>query len=285
MALTFLANFRPHFLRLAEAGGRLLFPPHCVVCGHPTAEDEDRYLCRACIGQIHFVHDPTCAKCGHEIGPYVGQGPRCANCRNLPLRFDRAVAAAHHAGSARAMVLGLKFAARKHNVHPLAKLLVSRLHDTGLPDRVNVIVPVPLHRTRARTRGFNQSELLALALADLLGLPVQIGNLRRIVDTPPQTQEMSLARRRANVKGAFAVRKPKALAGKSVLLVDDVLTTGATASECAGLLKRAGAERVFAATATRRMMTAPIPDDDSPAPTHYEIQSALPDGTAPDPNC
>ena len=247
--------------RLATALARLLYPPHCVVCLRPVSEDEDRYLCRDCIARIDYVRDPTCPKCGHELGPHVTAERRCAHCNNMPLRFDRAVAAAHHAGAARDMVLGLKFGARKHNTYPLSQLLAVRLADTDIPGRVGLIVPVPLHRSRLRTRGFNQAEMIARELGERFRLPVVTRNLRRIVNTPPQTRALSSARRRANVKGAFALKRPRAFDGKSVLLVDDVLTTGATCSECAGLLKRAGAARVYVATVTRRMLTPARPID------------------------
>jgi len=248
----------PRAARLGEALGRLVYPPHCLVCRRPTEEDEDRYLCRDCIGTVRFVSDPTCPKCGHELGPHTAAGPRCVNCRNMPLRFERAVAAAHHTGAARHMVLALKFAGQKYQAFPLSKLLAARLNDTDIPGKVQLIVPVPLHRGRLRSRGFDQAELLATELGERLRLPVATNIIRRIVNTPPQTRATSRAGRRANVKGAFRVRRFAGLIrGKSLLLIDDVLTTGATTSECAGTLKRAGARRVYVATVTRRMTTPP----------------------------
>jgi len=248
-----IQDLRPRAARLAEAFGRLLYPPHCAVCRRPLDEHEDRYLCRECIAAIEFVCEPACRKCGHELGPYTAEGARCAHCRNTPLRFDRAVAAAHHTGPARDLVLAFKFAAQKQNAYPLSKLLAARLGDSGLLDRVEFIVPVPLHTSRLRERGFNQSELLAHELGDQLGLRVVTGNLRRVVNTRPQTRQMSSATRRANVKGAFAVKSSAAFAGKSLLLVDDVLTTGATAGECARSLYRAGAAAVGVLTVARAL--------------------------------
>jgi len=268
-----LAAARPRAVWLAEAFGRLLYPPHCAVCGRPTAEDEDRYLCRGCLRGIAFVLDPTCRKCGHELGPHAPEESRCAHCRAVPLRFDRAVAAAHHAGPARDLVLTLKFAGRTHNAYPLGKLLAARLGDTDIPEKVQLVVPVPLHRRRRRSRGFDQAELLARELGEHLALPVEPRALRRVTDTPPQSQGMSPAARRANVKGAFAAAKPRAVAAKSVLLVDDVLTTGATTSECAAALKRAGAKRVVVATATRRMKTPPRAPECEGRPSRYEVES------------
>ena len=257
-------SVRTFGVRVGVALGRLLYPPHCSVCGRAIREDEDRYLCRDCIGRINFVIEPTCRKCGHELGPYTNDDSRCINCRNVPLRFDRAVAAAHHAGAIRDLVLALKFARQKQNAFPLAKILAVRLQETGIPEEAQLIVPVPLHRSRRRSRGFNQSELLTKELGEQLSLMISNRVLKRVLDTPPQSRGMSLASRRANVKGAFAVRHPRAIAGKCVLLVDDVLTTGATTSECAAVLKRAGAKKIYVATVTRRMKTPPVTGEDEP---------------------
>ena len=273
---TFLENIRPQAARLLEACGRLLYPPHCAVCGRSADEDEDRYLCRDCIGAIDFVQEPACPKCGHELGPFTKQAKRCINCRNTPLRFDRAVAAAHHAGVVRDLLLAFKFAAQKQNAFPLAKLLAARLEETEIPGQVQLIVPVPLHRRRQRSRGFNQARSLAERLGERLSLMVSPRVLRRVVDTPPQSRGMSLASRRANVKGAFVVRSPRAVNGKSVLLIDDVLTTGATTSECAAILKRAGAKTVYVATVTRRMKTPPQDPDGKEPVIRYEIEAAVP---------
>jgi ComF family protein len=240
---------------LGESLGRLMYPPHCLVCSLPNAPDEDRYLCRSCRLITHDVADPTCPRCGMELGPHETARPRCASCRNVPLRFDRAVAAARHAGAARQLVLALKFAMRRENVIPLSKMLARRLCETGISGRVQMIIPVPLHRRRRRERGFNQSELLAREVGRLLDLPVRAHCLRRVTDTPPQTLTILPSDRRANVKGAFAVRRDPRLQGKTVLLVDDVLTTGATTDECAAVLKRAGVKHIFVGTATRRMRT------------------------------
>jgi ComF family protein len=269
-----LAAVRPSVDQLAESVGRLLYPPHCVVCSRATDVTEDRYLCRHCIGEIRFVIGDTCPRCGHELGPHVSPETRCVHCRHTPLRFHRAVAAAHHAGAARDMVLALKFGRRTHNAYPLGKILANRLFETDIPGKVQHILPVPLHRSRLRSRGFNQSRLLADELGQRLGLPVLVGRLRRRVNTPPQTGATSVAARRANVKDAFRLRNAEALKGKSVLLVDDVLTTGATTSECAGVLRRAGVRRVYVATVTRRMTT---PAEDEPTPDRYPVRAAAPE--------
>ncbi|MFO7900560.1 MAG: ComF family protein [Planctomycetota bacterium] len=270
-----LRTVRPPASRFLLALGRLVFPPHCSICRRPAAEDEDRYLCRDCLARIVFVTGPTCPRCGHVLGKHADTDKRCVQCRNLPLRFDRAVSAAHHAGGARQMVLALKFGRQQHQAFPLAKMMTARLEDTDILERVQAIVPVPLHRSRTRSRGFNQAGLLARELGRLARVPVLKSALRRTRNTPPQTRALSLAARRRNVKGAFAVRSARSVEGKTLLVVDDVMTTGATTSECAATLKRAGAKRVFVATATRRM-TVPPRADAAPGLRPYEIESLRP---------
>ncbi len=267
--------FRQRTAYLARALSRLIFPPHCVVCRHPAAEDEDRYLCRDCLARTAFVSDPTCPRCGHTLGRHAEADTRCIECRNVPLRFDRAVAAAHHDGPARQMVLALKFAGQQHQAFPLARMLAARLRTTDILERTQAIAPVPLHRSRLRTRGFNQAHLLARELGRLARLPVDKDILRRTRNTPPQTRAPSLTARRSNVRGAFTTTSPPAVQGKTLLLIDDVMTTGATTSECAGTLKRAGAKTVFVATATRRM-NLPPPDDTEPAAEPYPVESLVP---------
>ncbi len=268
-------TFRQRAAYVARALSRLIFPPHCVVCRHPADEDEDRYLCHDCLARTVFVSDPTCPRCGHVLGQHTEDEKRCVECRNVPLRFDRAVAAAHHDGPARQMVLALKFAGQQHQAFPLARMLAARLESTGILERTQTIAPVPLHRSRMRTRGFNQAHLLARELGRLARLPVDKDILRRTRNTPPQTRAPSLTARRSNVRGAFTATSPAAVKGKTLLLIDDVMTTGATTSECAGTLKRAGARAVFVATATRRMALPP-PDDTEPETEPYPVESLVP---------
>jgi ComF family protein len=138
----------------------------------------------------------------------------------------------------------------------LAQLMVDRL---PLFDSVDLVIPVPLHPKRLREREFNQSLLLADRIARRLGLPLSYANLVRIAPAPAQTT-LSRKRRLKNLRGAFAVRRPDAIAGKRILLIDDVFTTGATVNECAKTLRKAGAGDVFALTLARTVDTNLVPD-------------------------
>jgi ComF family protein len=213
----------------------LLVPPRCAGCGR-----RDTWLCPLCRAGLPRLPEQSCHVCA---APVAGVVQRCAECYREPPPVARVHAALRHDGVARQLVLGLKYRRGKHLVDPLADLIAPIA-----PGDVDVLVPVPLHASRIHARGFNQSELLAVALARRSGKPVAAGALVRVRETPSQAG-LSPTQRVDNVRGAFAALDR--LDGCSVLLVDDVCTTGATLYACARALKRGGATTVQAIVATR----------------------------------
>lgn len=235
--------------RAGRAALDLLFPPLCIACRGPVAEPHS--LCAACWSEIGFLDGPECDLCGlpFEIDP--GPGTLCARCHAEPPVFDRARSAMRYDEASKAPILALKRADRLDIVPAFARWL----ERTGAPllEHADLIVPVPLHRMRLWQRRFNQAALLAAALERACGVPADPMALVRIKPTKSQGAMPSASARRRNVQGAFrvpAARKPR-LAGRTVLLVDDVYTTGATLESCARTLKRAGASRVLALTLAR----------------------------------
>lgn len=242
------------FARLGSAVARslldTLLPTRCLRCGGIT--EGDGALCAGCWGKIGFIAPPMCACCGQPFDIDPGAGALCAHCLDHPPSFGRARAVFRYDGDSRALVLrfkhGDRIGAATHFARWMARAGSELLAESDL------IVPVPLHRWRLLHRRYNQAALLALALSRLSGISCAPDALTRARSTPSQGQ-MGRKARRANVRGAFRLARPVEVAGKRVLLVDDVLTSGATAGECAETLIRGGAEKVDLLTLSRVTMS------------------------------
>jgi ComF family protein len=210
---------------------------------------------------ITAVCEPQCVICGDRLFSaqlLMGDG-RCQNCRDLEPEFARAISFGEYEGNLRGLVHLLKY----EGVVPVAPVLGQMLAHAimellpGCGDAIPLIVPVPLHQSKRGERGFNQADLIAGAAVKHLPRPVEIatGVLVRQRATISQVG-LSREERIANMRGAFQVRNPRRVQGRTVIVVDDVMTTGTTISECARVLKQAGAERVWAATVARAFQAA-----------------------------
>src|SRR5256714_1988764 len=231
-----------------SAAASLLYPATCVVCSANAARTES--LCPDGQRRAPRIVPPFCSKCSEPFPGAITQPFSCANCEHRVLHFDCAVAAYRSRGLVRRLVHQFKYARQRHLRHPVADWLRETLHDPRLRGRhFDLIVPVPLHPARQRERGFNQAELLADLLAASTSLPTR-NVLERTRCTTTQTA-YDRAERMENLHGAFRLRKNRDVRGLRVLLIDDVLTTGSTLSECARVLRRAGAVSVHGATAAR----------------------------------
>jgi len=237
----------------------VLFPSDCRVCSAPLTTASRLPVCVGCLAAMTPLAGAVCMVCGELLPdlPQYANESRCGLCRRVVLPFARATAYGSYEGSLRQLVHLLKY----ENVHPAADVLGRMLADAirqlalGFgPDPV-LLLPVPLHRVKLRGRGFNQAEHVARAamrhLPDVR-LELVSHDLLRQRETASQTG-LTTHQRRENVRGAFLVSRPQAVAGREVLLVDDVYTTGATAAECARVLLKAGASRVFVATVARTL--------------------------------
>jgi competence protein ComFC len=203
-------------------------------------------LCEACWSGLPRHHGPSCA-CGVSLVPGV---TACGRCRRGLSSFAAGASLGPHEGALRVAVHELKYRSRRRVAGRLSEAMLGLPQVRAVLVGASVLVPVPLHPRRRRSRGFNQSELLAEELGRRAGIATAASALVRRTDTPPQTG-LSAAARRANVRGAFAVRHRSQVSGRAVVLVDDVLTTGATASACARALTAAGAREVRLLTAAR----------------------------------
>ncbi|HEY1028783.1 MAG TPA: ComF family protein [Pseudomonas sp.] len=213
---------------------------HCQLCDEPTDHPAHR-ICTACETELPWLgaHCQVCAV------PLPAHGMICGACQNKPPGFTRVEAPWRYAFPVDNLITRFKHQAQWPHGRLLAELLAEHLrhaHDEGLP-RPQALVPVPLARQRQRRRGFNQAQMLADWLGDSLQLPVHANWLQRHADTPSQ-QGLDAATRKRNLRQAFSLNVDKRIVGSHLALVDDVLTTGATAGTLANLLRRAGALRV-----------------------------------------
>ena len=226
----------------------LLYPPSCAGCAIPVEPGE--YLCRSCDESALRIVPPFCDKCSEPFAGAISGSFNCANCANRTLDFVSAVSRYRSRGIVRKLLLDFKYRQHFHLRHPIASWLAENLNDARLRDRhFDGLIPVPLHPARQRERGFNQALLLAELLAKSSGIVV-LDALERIRYTTTQTA-YDRAERIENLRDAFRLRKKSSVRGLRLLLIDDVLTTGSTLSECARVLKMAGAASVHAATAAR----------------------------------
>jgi ComF family protein len=223
--------------RLAD----FLLPPVCISCR--VRVESHGLLCGACFAKIDFIAPPLCERLGVPLPFETGAAPLSAAAIASPPVYDRARAAAHYSETMRELVQSFKYRDRHEGLALFARWLAKA--GSELLADADLIVPVPLYATRLWRRRFNQSAMLAVALGRLCCVPVDCFALKRVRRTASQVG-LTADQRRRNVAGAFRVDSDSAprIAGRKLVVVDDVITTGATAEACAGVLKRAGAARV-----------------------------------------
>jgi ComF family protein len=245
-----IRRFRRGISRFAAGGCGLLLPPRCECCQQELPEGGDGHLCVECQAHLGPATWHGCRRCAAEVPDGELPPERCPLCCNSPLKFDTAVTLGSYREGLRDVVLRMK--QPTHNALSLAlgRLLVQRRRDALLSLQAEVVLPIPMFWTRRIGRGVNSPDVLADCVAESLGIPARHGILVRRRNTLPQ-HHLPPSRRFQNVRGAFRVRRPHAVKGARVLLVDDVLTTGATCSEAARMLKQAGAASVVVAVIAR----------------------------------
>lgn len=228
----------------------LVYPAACAGCEAGTVEVAAAF-CSDCLDRLALFEGPVCRRCGATV-PAGGDRPECARCRGVKLWFDETIALGEYAGLLRRWILEMKRRSGDRLALALAGLIWERCGERLLAAEVDVVVPMAIHWRRRWEHGTNSAAVLAERLAARLGLPLAEGMLRRRRNTPPQFT-LPPSERRANVRGAFSVNAGYHLSKARVLVVDDVLTTGATCSEAARVLKRLGASRVTAVVAARTL--------------------------------
>jgi ComF family protein len=218
-----------------------IFPKKCISCGREITEES--VFCPACFKDIVFVDYPYCKCCGKQLHPPYSEDFACDVCQNTDRYFDLCRALFLYNRTSKKIIMRIKKEADESVARACVELLCSKYLNTF--KNVDVIVPVPLHIARLLYRGFNQSEIIAKHISKVTEIPSNNDIIKRIKKTKSQ-QNKGIEERRENVRGAFDVVSD--VSGLSVLLVDDVMTTGATLSECSKTLKEHGASQVCCAT-------------------------------------
>ena len=239
-----------------DAALDLFFPPHCASCGNPLPEWVNKAVCKACADQVRWIGSDRCLRCGDSVGEGMGPVRACVSCGTHPPRFVRASVATlvYEDGPSSDLVKALKFGGKSHMAATLGRLLAARIMQIGLLQGRSgvVVVPAPLTRAALFHRGYNQAEELARVVASELRLKLETRLLKKIRATQPQAL-LTEKKRRENLLGAFACdpRRVRKLNGAPILLIDDVITTGSTISECARTLHDAGFPTIYAASCAR----------------------------------
>lgn len=243
-----ISRFGPQY---AQTMLDFLFPAECAACHNFAGDQRIVVFCQSCWNTIRLLPSNGCEQCGKPFAAAAFAGFLCGDCRAFPPAYDRVLSAAMYDGVMKEAIHQFKFSRRFRLGKPLAHLLMAQLDGRLDYSAYHAILPVPLHRSRSKQRGYNQAEILAKEIATTRRLALMTQNLVRARHTAAQWQFNSKRERLKNVKGAFQLRNPEQICGKRLLLIDDIFTTGSTANECAKTLKHAGAEAVVVLTVSR----------------------------------
>lgn len=243
-----LKNVKNLIVKLGTRAVDIILPPRCIITGHYV--DNQGMISPEAWSELSFITTPFCTACGIPLAFEVAKGTICASCAQTAPPFDKARSALIYNDDSKSIILRFKHADQTHAVHSFTPWLMRAGHE--FMDDSEIIVPVPLHRYRLLKRRYNQAALIGHALARQTGISCIPDMLCRQRPTPSQGH-LKFGERRKNVKNAFAVNPyhKQALKGRSVLLIDDVYTTGATIKECTKTLKKNGAGKVYVLTLAR----------------------------------
>ncbi|MCB9747561.1 MAG: ComF family protein [Candidatus Omnitrophica bacterium] len=225
----------------------MVYPPHCILCKTNSSARLPRHpLCPQCQHQISWNTPPFCPKCSRHLGS--AQRARCRDCQQTPMHFDFAWSACLYQDLLRTLIHKFKYEQKTYLRFFLTQLMIDFIHRHELDiAQFDLLVPIPLFPTRLRERGYNQSLLLTQQLSKTFNIPYADHHLIRVRPTETQTH-LSRKERWTNIEHAFKIKAPWKVRGQSILIIDDLMTTGATASTAAQCLKQSGAKTVAVLT-------------------------------------
>jgi ComF family protein len=231
----------------------LFYPEVCFICADPIVHRKERGVCTKCLNKVRDLQlqPPVCSSCGLPMPNFEsGADVLCGHCVLQPPAYSGARSFGYYSGELGRLIQGLKFNNRRNLVPLLVPFLIQAYYGSWDRDDFDLVVPIPLHPKRRRTRGYNQSEMLARLLARRTGIPFGNSVLIRKRSTLPQVG-LTDTQRRENVRNAFQCINSGQISGRRILLIDDVMTTGATASSASAALMKGGALRVSVLTLAR----------------------------------
>lgn len=243
-------KWREHLAEWGNASLSFIYPEVCQICGSRKATPAESYVCSDCWQQVRFIKPPFCDVCGLPFEGDITTKFECANCREMELHFQWARSSVEAKGPTLEAIHRYKYDRQMWFEDFLADLMLREAVPSLQGQLWDLIVPVPLHPVKQREREFNQAERLGNRLSHAISVPLNSRLVKRVTPTVTQTK-LTRQQRAENVSGAFVVPDGVKLDGKCCLLVDDVFTTGATTSECARVLRKAGAEAVAVWTVAR----------------------------------
>jgi ComF family protein len=249
MAVDYFERLKSLGRELLLGARHILYPGCCLLCGQLLPASA-AHFCFQCRHDLFHDPHPNCPRCAGSVGPFAVVEGRCVACRGEPFAFEQTLRVGPYDGVLREVILRLKHQRGESLAELLGEYWGEEAAERFAALRIDALTPVPLHWLRRWSRGYNQSAALCRGLATALRLPHFPWWLRRIRHTPRQHLR-SPAERKANVRGAFRTRPGADVKGRSILLVDDVMTTGATVGEATKTLLAAGAERVVVAVLAR----------------------------------
>ncbi|MCG2711452.1 MAG: ComF family protein [Candidatus Omnitrophica bacterium] len=229
----------------------IIYPRYCLICSKSIDDSSYEGACKACLEKIDVNAAPFCKKCGASLKSSTAMAnDSCAECRHKQYYFDRALSVCEYAGIARKCIQLFKYKRKLKIGRNLSKIMLAFLKKHFTLDSIDLIMAVPLHRSKLKERGFNQAEILAEFIRLNLDIPASFDNLKRVRKTLSQYQ-LPLGKRQKNMRDAFGCADKVFFKNKSILIVDDIFTTGATLNECSRVLKNAGAKKVYTLTIAR----------------------------------
>ncbi len=239
------------FLKFGAEVLNVFFPNRCVICLEQTVVWSADPVCAECKGRMELNNGAACRVCGEPIDGALPQDFRlCGECRINPPPFDQTLFSLHYEENAKKLIRQFKFYGKAGLAGTIAALMSARLNRELDMETVDMVIPLPLHFLRLFKRGYNQSYLLAGRIAKTFSLPLEWDVLVKTKNAAPQSLLRKSARQK-NIRKVFEVVRPEAVSGKNILIVDDLMTTGATLREAAGALKKAGARTVACSVAAR----------------------------------